>query len=256
MEEAERLKLEHFLHELEGYRGRHTELITVYVPAGYNLNLIAKQIESEKSTAVNIKSKSTRKNVLDGLEKISRHLRLFKQTPKNGLAVFCGNISKVEGQPKIELWSIEPPLPIKVKVYRCDQTFLLEPLSGLLEVKEVYGLVVMDRREATLGVLEGKSIRKLKHLTSGVPGKIKAGGQCLSQDTLLMKDDGDILEIKDSHNPLMLVSENFNKEETEATPLIAKWENKKQLCKIITCYPRIEIKASAYHHSDQIFLDS
>ena len=78
MEEAEKLKLERLIEELESYRGRHTELITVYVPAGYQLINIAKQLETEKSTAVNIKSKSTRKNVLDALERITRHLQKRK----------------------------------------------------------------------------------------------------------------------------------------------------------------------------------
>ena len=42
-----------------------------------------------------------------------------------------------------------------------------------------------------------------------------------------MKDNGEIIEIKDSHNPLIVISENFNEEITEKTPIIAKWENKK-----------------------------
>ncbi len=177
MDEEIRLKLERTIEELEGYRGRHTELVTVYIPSGYNVLLTTKQIDQEAGTASNIKSKSTRKNVIEALERISRHLRLFKKTPKNGLAVFCGNISKVEGQPDIKIWSIEPPSPINMKTYRCDQVFVLDPLKELLEVKEVFGLVVMDRREATLGLLIGKHIKKLKHMTSAVPGKIKAGGQ-------------------------------------------------------------------------------
>jgi len=47
----------------------------------------------------------------------------------------------------------------------------------MLDVTEIFGLLVMDRREATIGVLEGKQIKVLRTLTSGVPGKIKAGGQ-------------------------------------------------------------------------------
>jgi len=106
---------------------------------------------------------------------------------------------------------------------------------------------VMDRKEATIGVLEGKQIKVLRKMSSGVPGKIRAGGQCLAQDTLIMKDNGELVEIKDSHNPLLIVSENLNQEKTEETPLITKWENKKQLFKVTTCYPHLEIKASKDH---------
>lgn len=177
MEDRERLELENLIEELEKYRGRHTELVTIYVPSEYNLNLINKQVEFEKSTAENIKSKQNRKNVQDALERIGRQLKLYKQTPKNGLAIFAGNISENEGQPKIEIWAYEPPIALNTKFYRCDQTFVLEPLREMVATQEVYGLVVMDRQEATIGVLEGKSIKVLKRMTSGVPGKIRAGGQ-------------------------------------------------------------------------------
>ena len=177
MEEAEKLKLRELIEELEFYRGRHTELITVYAPTGSNLNQLSNQLTSEQSTAQNIKSKSTRTNVIDALEKIIRHLKLYKKLPENGLAIFCGNISKQEGQPELKIWAIEPPQPLNIKYYRCDQAFLLDPLKEMLEATEVFGLVVLDRKEATLGILEGKFIRPLRHLTSGVPGKQRAGGQ-------------------------------------------------------------------------------
>ena len=241
-------ELEELLEELEDYRGRHTELVSVYISVDANLNLVSRQLEQEKSTASNIKSKSNKNNVMDALEKIARELKGYRKTPENGLVLFAGNISKVEGQPKVELWVIEPPEKLRVRLYRCDQQFVLDPLREMLEAIDVYGLIVMDRKEATLGLLEGKTIKVLKKMTSGAPGKVKAGGQCLSPDTLIMKDNGEIIKIKESHNPLMILSENLNKEKTEETPLITKWENEKQLFKIITCYPRIEIESSKDHY--------
>jgi len=177
MEEEARYELEESVAELEKQKARHTELITVYVPAGYDLNNVQKQLEQEKSTASNIKSKSTQKNVIDALESIIRKLKLTKGKLKNGLAIFAGNVSEKEGQKDLKIWVIEPPSPLGVRLYRCDQKFVLEPLKELLEVTEVYGLVVIDRNEATLGLLEGKQIKKLQHMTSGVPGKTEKGGQ-------------------------------------------------------------------------------
>jgi len=43
--------------------------------------------------------------------------------------------------------------------------------------KTTYGLVVMDKRDATVAVLKGKSIIPLMKEDSMVPGKMKAGGQ-------------------------------------------------------------------------------
>jgi len=47
----------------------------------------------------------------------------------------------------------------------------------MLETDEVYGLLIIERNEASIGMLDGKHIRKLQHMTSGIPGKTKCGGQ-------------------------------------------------------------------------------
>ena len=247
MEEQEKFKLEDFVERIKDYRARHTELITVYVPSGLDINIITKQLESEKSTAANIKSTSTRKNVQDALESLIRVCKQMKRAPKNGVALFAGNVSQVEGQADFITEVFEPPEELNIRLYRCDQTFVVDPLEEMLEIKELYGLVVIERKEATIGLLVGKKIKMLKHIDSFVPGKVRAGGQCLSPDTLIMKDNGELIEIKDSHNPLIVLSENFNSEETEKTPVIAKWENNKEIFKITTAYPKLEIKASKEH---------
>lgn len=163
--------------KLGSIRGRHTELITVYIPARSNIFSIIKQLEEEKATATNIKSKVTRKNVIDALEKIIRELKGLKKTPENGLAIFCGNISEKEERQNIEFFAIEPHVPLNIKLYRCDQRFLTEPLKEIVEKRDKYGLLVIDRHEATFGLLDGKTIVVLSKHTSEVPGKIKAGGQ-------------------------------------------------------------------------------
>ncbi|MFH1585814.1 MAG: peptide chain release factor aRF-1 [archaeon] len=170
-------ELEELVEELEKHKGRHTELITVYISEGYDVNSVQKQLEAEKSTAKNIKSTATRKNVIDALEKIVRHLKTLKKTPENGLALFAGNVSKVEGQDDMQLWAVEPTMPLKVRIYRCDKEFVLDALKEMLEVSEIFGLLVMDRKEATIGMLEGKRIMMVQKMTSGVPSKVRAGGQ-------------------------------------------------------------------------------
>ena len=177
MNEKERLKLEEFLVMMQDYKGTHTELVTVYIPAGYSHNNVSNQLEAEKGTAKNIKSTSTRKNVIDALESIIRYLKGMKQTPPNGLALFCGNVSKNEGQTDIQIWDLEPPMPLNVRMYRCDKEFVLTPLKEMVEIGEVFGLLVMDRKDAMIGLLEGKRIKVLESLTSGVPSKVRAGGQ-------------------------------------------------------------------------------
>lgn len=173
----QRFELKKLLKELSQHKGRHTELVSVYIPEGYDINKIINHLSQEQGTASNIKSKATRKNVEDALEKMIQHLRIYKQTPGHGLAVFSGNVAEREGDSDVQVWSIEPPVPLNIRLYRCDKEFVLEPLEDMVETKEVYGLVVMDRRDAHIALLKGKSIVPLTNTHSQVPGKFKAGGQ-------------------------------------------------------------------------------
>jgi peptide chain release factor subunit 1 len=170
------MKLKKLVKELEAIRGRHTELVSVYIPSGYSITDVIGQLKDEQGTASNIKSKATRKNVLSALEKIVQHLRVFKQTPPNGMIVFAGNISSVEGKEEIELWSFEPPVKMKTKIYWCDQTFVLDPLKEMVREREVYGLIVLDAKEANIGLLVGKSVEALKEISSTVMSKTVKGG--------------------------------------------------------------------------------
>jgi len=177
MNTKQRKKLTRFIKELDSYRGRHTELVSIYIPQGYDLYKIIQHVQDEQGTANNIKDKTNRNNVIDSLERIVRHLRLFKQTPPNGLAVFAGNISDKDNKVDIEVFSIEPPEPVQLRTYRCDQTFLLDPLKDMVEDKDVYGLIVVDNREGNIGILKGNRIDEIKKFTSDVPGKTTKGGQ-------------------------------------------------------------------------------
>ncbi len=182
-------QLRKFINELKGIRGRHTELVSVYVPVGYDIVKIQQHLAQEQGTAVNIKDKTNRLSVQTSLEKMIRHLKLYTKTPPNGLAAFSGNVSTQEGKSDIKVWSIEPPLPLGIRMYRCDQTFVLEPLIEMMVDKDTYGLLVMDNREATLALLRGKTIQVIRTFGSNVPGKLQVGGWCLDPyTTILMKD--------------------------------------------------------------------
>ncbi len=162
---------------LKSIRGYGTELVSVYIPAGFQLSDEVAKLREEHSQSSNIKSKSVRLNVQSALDKIMQYLRLYKETPKNGLAVFAGNISKNQGKVDIELFSMEPPLPLKVNIYRCDSVFLLDPIEEIVGSKDTYALLVMDGREATVATLKGSHIQVIKKLNSMVHAKVNKGGQ-------------------------------------------------------------------------------
>ncbi|MDE1845879.1 MAG: peptide chain release factor aRF-1 [Candidatus Micrarchaeota archaeon] len=163
--------------QLRAIRGQGTELITVYIAADYPVFETMGKLREELNQSSNIKSKQTRTNVTAAIEKILSYLKLFRQTPKNGLAIYAGNISDIPGRESIELFSIEPPLPLKVNMYRCDSDFMLEPIEDMIEAKDTYCLVVMDGRDATVATLKGPQIRIIRRLHSMAHAKVRKGGQ-------------------------------------------------------------------------------
>src|SRR3989304_9450017 len=223
MPQISKQELQELIEELESQKARATELITVYIPAGQNIYTVADQREAEKSTAKNIKSTGTRKNVSNALDKITRTLKDYKKTPENGLAIFCGNVSPTESQEDLQIWAIETPMPLKVRMYRCDKEFILDPLKEMLAVKEVFGLLVMDRKEATIGLLEGKRIEVIQKMTSGVPSKVRAGGQCLSSDTLIITRKS-IKKIKDVEEGEEIKALDLKSNKIVFTKVKNKWE--------------------------------
>lgn len=166
------------LKELSEKKGRGTELVSVYIPPNKQISDVVKHMREELSQSANIKSKQTKKNVQSAIEVIMQRMRLFPKPPERGLVLFVGMIPKGgPGTEKMETYVFEPPEPVQTYTYHCDSQFFLEPLQEILEDKEIYGLAVIDRKEATIAVMKGKRIDIIKNLTSGVPGKHKAGGQ-------------------------------------------------------------------------------
>ncbi|MCQ2085386.1 MAG: peptide chain release factor aRF-1 [archaeon] len=165
------------MEEIRNYRGRGTELISVYVPFGRLISDAMAYLRDEAGQAQNIKSKSTMKNVTGAIDSIMARLKTFDKVPPNGIVIFCGEVPRAGDQTKMVQYTINPPEPIGAFLYRCDSSFFTEPLESMLIDKKYYGLLVMDRKEATIGLLSGPRIQVLKHFESMVPSKHHQGGQ-------------------------------------------------------------------------------
>ena len=176
---VKRYKLTKMLNQLSSITGHGTELVTVYIPPRRPIFEVIGQLRNESGTASNIKSDLTRTHVQDALSKTVEHLKLFKETPENGLAIFCGAIpnNKGIGNEKIELYSVFPPKPIQINLYRCDDHFWTDHIKDMLRDEKVIGLLAIDSQEAGLGILTGDRWEVIDTLTSGVAGKHRQGGQ-------------------------------------------------------------------------------
>ncbi|MDH5481767.1 MAG: peptide chain release factor aRF-1 [Candidatus Bathyarchaeota archaeon] len=174
----ELFRLRKTLSILASKEGRGTELISLYAPPGKQISDVINMLRDEYGTASNIKSTTTRKNVQDAIVKVQQRLKLFKEVPEKGLVIFCGAVPQNgAGSEKIETYVIIPPEPINIYLYRCDARFHTEHLQELLREKETYGILLIDSSASTLATIQGRRLEIVRKVTSGVPGKTRAGGQ-------------------------------------------------------------------------------
>ncbi len=165
------------IEDIEDLRGRGTELISLYVPPDKSIPDVSSYLNEEMSESSNIKSKSTRKHVQSALKSILSKLKYFDQVPENGVIFFVGHVSASGDKTEMVSKTVEPPEKLQTFTYRCDSEFYVEPLKDMVGEREQYGLIVIDRSEATIGILKGNRVQTLNHIQSMVPSKHSKGGQ-------------------------------------------------------------------------------
>jgi len=178
-DDRRRYEFQKVIEELTDFEGSGTQLVTIYVPPDKQISDVVAHVTQEHSEAANIKSKQTRTNVQDALVSIKDRLRYYDTfPPETGLVIFSGAVNSGGGQTEMVTRVLEaPPEPVESFIYHCDSDFLTEPLEEMLSDKGLFGLVVLDRREATVGWLRGKRVEAVKSASSLVPGKQRKGGQ-------------------------------------------------------------------------------
>ncbi|MEE9268034.1 MAG: peptide chain release factor aRF-1 [Thermoplasmata archaeon] len=192
----ERYLFKRKLEEIEAAEGRGTELISLYVPPKRQISDATAYLRQELSQSSNIKSKTTRKNVTSAIESILSRLRAFRKVPDRGLAFFVGHKQVGADQTQMVSFVVEPPEPIPTFWYRCDSRFFTEPLEEMLREKDLYALLVIDRSEATLGLLRGKRIEVIKNVQSLVPSKHSKGGQSARRFERLIEQAAHVFFVK------------------------------------------------------------
>ena len=172
-------KLTKMLNDLSKITGHGTELVTVYIPPKRPIHDVLSQLRNEAGTATNIKSDLTRNHVQDALNKTMEQLKLYKEPPENGLVIFCGAIptGKGIGTEKIEIFTVIPPKPVQINLYRCDDHFWIDHIKEMLKDDRTVAIISIDTQEAGLGILTGDRWETVETLTSGVSGKHRQGGQ-------------------------------------------------------------------------------
>ncbi|MFX1266724.1 MAG: peptide chain release factor aRF-1 [Promethearchaeota archaeon] len=172
-------KTKKLLNYLKGKKGFHTELVSLYIPHDRKISDVTNYLKNEVSESQNIKSKLTRKNVLDSIASLLGQLKNINTSPENGLIMFSGAIpqNNTPGTEKNELYIVDPPEKVITFRYHCANEFLLWPLEEMLVPKETYGLLVIGRQESAVGYIKGNHVEIVREFTSGIHSKHRAGGQ-------------------------------------------------------------------------------
>ncbi len=166
--------LKQIIRELKKWSAPATILLSLYIPPGRPISDVMNLLRQEYSITDNIKLKRTREAVQRALAAAMDRLSRIPKVPDNGLVVFCGE--DVNTKDFICLM-FTPPEPVPVFFYRTDKIFHTEFLEEMLEHDDVYGLLVIERDQATIGLLKGTRIQLLEELEGYVPGKHHKGGQ-------------------------------------------------------------------------------
>jgi peptide chain release factor subunit 1 len=177
------------LEEIKKIKGRGTELISVYIPPGRQPSDVMSRLRNEYAESSNIKSRVTKNHVLWAIESAMNKLKQYRQVPVNGLIIFTGMASA--GADKYEQVSfvLEPPRKTTLDTYRCDSSFYIEPLQDMLVDRDLYGVLIIDRKEATAALIQGKRVEYLwGPEESGVQSKHGRGGQSQRRFERIIED--------------------------------------------------------------------
>ena len=97
-----------------------TSFVSLYIPSGDPINKHMQLLTQELSGAESIKSRQTRQSVISAITSAREKLKLYRNTPANGLCIFCGVILMEDGKTERKVkYAIEPFRAINVFAYKC-----------------------------------------------------------------------------------------------------------------------------------------
>jgi peptide chain release factor subunit 1 len=170
-------KLRKMIAWLSDKEGRGKEFISLYIPPTVSTDQLVATLKNQ-SISINMEHENVRDRLQEAFKNLIQHLKLKTEVPENGLAIFAGTF--IANDPEREVLIVEelvPPEPIITYLYEVDDHFDLEPLREMLREPRIVGLIAMDSKEASFGLLDGERFELIESITSGIPGKSGKGGQ-------------------------------------------------------------------------------
>ncbi|AFZ79791.1 eukaryotic peptide chain release factor, putative [Theileria equi strain WA] len=196
----EQWKIKRLIQKLESAKGNGTSMISLIIRPKDDITRISKLLADEFGTASNIKSRVNRLSVLSAITSTMQRLKLYRNTPPNGLVVYCGTVITEDGKDKKVNIDFEPFKPINTSLYLCDNKFHVEALHELLESDDKFGFIIMDGNGALYGTVQGSTKEVLHSFTVDLPKKHGRGGQSALRFARL--------RLEKRHNYIRKVAEN------------------------------------------------
>ena len=169
-------KLRKLIAWLSNKESKGRDFISLYIPREKSIDDVVEFLKKESASAA-LNTRSVEACLQDVLKNVIQHLKLRKEIPENGLALFAGTF--VSNNPESKVLNVEElstPEPIITYLYVIDNHFHLEPVREMLRNQRIVGVIAMDSKEASYGILNGEKFEIIECITSGVHGKSGKGG--------------------------------------------------------------------------------
>eukprot|EP01111_Echinosteliopsis_oligospora_P014147 TRINITY_DN5266_c0_g1_i3.p1 TRINITY_DN5266_c0_g1~~TRINITY_DN5266_c0_g1_i3.p1 ORF type:complete len:196 (-),score=37.89 TRINITY_DN5266_c0_g1_i3:809-1396(-) len=153
-----------------------TSLISILVPPATQISRLTRMLNEELATAESIKQRVNRQHVVDALKTISHRVKSLKAITPRGMVIYCGTVDD-DGKSQKVNYFFEPPRPVPIFIYRCDNKFHTEAIIQMFEEQDNYGFIVIDGHSTVYGLLSGNSPSVLHRLIVHLPRKHNKGGQ-------------------------------------------------------------------------------
>jgi peptide chain release factor subunit 1 len=157
-------------------QGKGREFVSIYIPFETSIDQSVAFLK-KNSEKINVGSERLNDRFQATLKGTIQYLKQQQKTPENGLAVFAGTRVAEGEKEALTVETIIPSEPLTAYQFRVDDHFHLDPLREMLRNQKIVGILTLDAKEASFGVLTGERLEVVESISSGVPGKTGKGGQ-------------------------------------------------------------------------------
>ena len=161
---------------LSDKEGLGAEFISLFLTQNTAIDEVIAILKKESDLIIR-ESESTKERLQIALKNVILRLKQVKEIPENGLALFAGTFPEKGSEAEVlNLEEIVPPEPFTTYCFAIDDHFHLEPLREMLRDQKIIGVIALDSKQASFGLLNSEHLEVLENISSGISGKSGKGG--------------------------------------------------------------------------------